>query len=105
MPITTISEMPRSDMPAAVPAHRRLNVPRLAATGSIAAAVLFAFCWAAAFIVPVSATHRYVEMFTRADIRSGTALAEGVCWSLVAGLIGGLVVVLVYNALEALERR
>lgn len=103
MPTTTISGMPQSDAPMIV--HRRLNVLRLAATGSIAAAVLFAFCWVAAYIVPDSATHRYIEMFTLADIRSGTALAEGVCWSLFAGLVIGAVVALVYNALEALERR
>lgn len=105
MPINTISVMPRGDTPAAVPVHRRLNVLRLTATGSIVAAMLFAFCWVAAYIAPGSATHRYIELFTRADIRSGTALVEGVCWSLLAGLIVGAVVALVYNALEPLERR
>lgn len=105
MPTTTVSGLPQSDTPASLPVHRRLNVLRLAATGSMAAAVLFAFCWLAAHIVPVSATHRYIELFTRADIRSGTALVEGVCWSLLAGLVVGAVVALVYNALEALERR
>lgn len=105
MPTTTISGLPQSDTPVSVPVHRRLNVLRLAATGSIAAAVLFAFCWAAAYIVPGSATHRYIGLFTRADIRSGTALVEGVCWSLLAGLVIGTVIALVYNALEALERR
>lgn len=105
MPTTTISEVPPSDRTVSAPVHHRLNVLRLAATGSIVAAVLFAFCWIAAYVVPGSATHRYIEMFTRADIRSGTALAEGVCWSLLAGLIVGAAIALVYNALEALERR
>ena len=104
MPTTSISEMQRSESVIPVPVHRRLNMLRLAVTGSITAAVLFAFCWIAAYLVPGVATHRYIELFTRADVRSGTALVEGICWSLLAGLIVGALFALVYNALEALER-
>jgi len=84
---------------------RRIGVLRLALTGAIASAVFFIFCWIGAQIPVGTLSHMYVQLFTKSDIGSTTALIEGLCWSLGFGLIAGALVALTYNLLEPLERR
>ena len=50
-------------------------------------------------------SHMYVQLFTKADIHSMAALAEGFGWSVGFGLIGGTLVSWVYNLLAPLERK
>ncbi|PTQ11852.1 hypothetical protein CLG96_08010 [Sphingomonas oleivorans] len=86
-------------------AHK-LSVPRLAFTGAVVGTVSFLLCWAVAALVPgIRATHRYIQLFTPADVASGTALAEGFFWSLVIGLITGALAGFAYNLSAGLKRR
>ena len=83
----------------------RLGVLRLALTGALAAAIFFVLCWIGAQLPIGPATHMYLNLFTNAELSSGLALAEGVCWSIAFGLIAGALIALVYNALAFLDRR
>ena len=71
---------------------------RFAATGAIASGIFFALCWAGTFL-PFSASHMYIELFTRAEISSAGALVEGLCWSVVFGAIAGALIAGVYRIL------
>lgn len=84
---------------------RQLGVVRLALTGALAAAIFYGLCWLGSRLDFGTATHRYLSLFTDAEISSGTALIEGVCWSTAFGLIAGALVALIYNALAFLDRR
>ena len=86
------------------PSHR-LGVLRLALTGALAAAIFFVLCWIGAQLPIGPATHMYLNLFTNAELSSGLALAEGVCWSIAFGLIAEALIALVYNALAFLDRR
>ena len=99
--------MASNDLSYAVPANRttRLDLMRSTLTGAVVAALLFAICWIGVFMPAVRVTHMYLQLFTAADLRSGTALAEGLCWSLIGGGAIGLLIALVYNALGAITRR
>lgn len=99
--------MASNDHSYAVPANRTtgLDLVRSTLTGALVAVLLFAICWLGTFVPAVRVTHMYLQLFTAADLRSGTALAEGLCWSLVAGGAIGLLIALVYNALGAITRR
>jgi hypothetical protein len=83
----------------------RLGVLRLAATGSLSAAIFFLLCWTGAVLGLGPLSHMYVALFTSAAVTSGLALLEGLCWSLVFGLVAGALIAAVYNALAALDRR
>ena len=82
-----------------------LSIARLAAATGMTAAAVLVLCWLGAFVPFFQPTHAYISLFTNAEITSGLALAEGICWSLVFGLIVGAVFALVYNAAAPLGRR
>ena len=83
---------------------RRANVLRFALTGALAAAIFYAICWLGAFLPIGPATHMYLKLFTSADINSGLALVQGLCWSLGFGLIAGALIASIYNLLAPLDR-
>lgn len=77
----------------------RANVLRFALTGALAAAIFYAICWLGAFLPIGPATHMYLKLFTSADVNSGVALVQGLCWSLGFGLIAGTLIASIYNLL------
>ena len=83
----------------------RLDVLRLALTGAISAAVVFAFCWLGTLVPFSSPTHAYISLFTPAEISSGAALAQGMFWSFLFGGLSGTVLAIVYNLLSPLGRK
>jgi hypothetical protein len=83
---------------------QRIGVLRLALTGAIACGVFFVFCWIGAQVRVGTLSHMYVQLFTKADLHSTAALAEGFSWSVGFGLIGGALVAFAYNLLSPLER-
>jgi hypothetical protein len=83
----------------------RLDVLRLAVRGAITAAVVFALCWLGTIVPFSSPTHAYISLFTPAEISSGAALAQGLCWSFLFGGLSGAVLAIVYNLLGPLERK
>lgn len=83
---------------------RKLGVLRLAFTGAIATGIFFILCWVGVLLPIGPATHMYIQLFTNADMGSGLALAQGLCWSIVFGLIMGTLIALVYNALSWIDR-
>lgn len=82
-----------------------LSVARLIIAGGLTAALIFILCWIGTFIPFFNPTHAYIALFTNADIRSGVALVEGTCWSLLFGALAGAAFALIYNATAALDRR
>lgn len=83
----------------------RLGLLRLSLTGALAAAVFYLFCWIGAQLPIGPATHMYLRLFTNAELSSGLALIEGVCWSIGFGLIAGALIAVIYNALAFLDRQ
>ena len=83
---------------------RKANVLRSALTGALAAGVFYVICWLGAFLPIGPATHMYLKLFTDADINSGLALVQGLCWSLGFGLIAGALIASIYNLLAPLDR-
>lgn len=86
------------------PSHS-VSIARLAAATGITAAVIFVLCWLGTFVPFSSPTHAYISLFTNAEISSSLALAEGVCWSLLFGLIVGAVFAIIYNATAPFGRK
>lgn len=84
---------------------RKLNVARLALTGAIASGAFFVLCWLGVQFPIGPATHMYIQLFTNADVGSTLALVQGLCWSLVFGLVAGALIALAFNALAWLEQR
>jgi hypothetical protein len=74
-----------------------ISVLRFAVAVAVTLMVLFAICWLAIFLPVGNATHAYIGLFTTADPRTGIALAQGLCWSLVFGFIAGGLGAFVYN--------
>jgi len=93
-----------STLPSATGPHARLNILRCGLTGAISLAILFAICWVGALLI-ASQSHMFIEIFTRQPVTSVGALAEGTCWSLVFGALGGALLAIVYNALAVIVRR
>jgi len=83
----------------------RIEVPRLAATLSVGAALIFGLCWLGAFIPVSSPTHAYIGLFTSAQPNSGAALLEGTFWSFLFGALTGTVLAILYNRFAPLGRR
>lgn len=83
---------------------RRAGVARFALTGAVATTAFFVLCWVGAFLPIGPATHMYIRLFTNAEMTSGLALLQGVCWSIAFGLIAGALVALAYNATAFLDR-
>lgn len=84
---------------------RKLGVARLALTGALSAGTFYVFCWIGAQLPIGPATHMYLDLFTNADLSTGTALVQGLCWSVAFGIIAGALIALIYNALAFLDRR
>ena len=82
-----------------------VDVVRFALTGALSATLFFFLCWVGAFLPFGPATHMYVQLFTSADINSGLALWQGLCWSLAFGLIAGAVIALSYKLVAAVDGR
>jgi hypothetical protein len=82
-----------------------LGVLRIALTGALGAAIFYGLCWIGAQLPIGPATHMYLRLFTNAELSSGSALIEGVCWSIAFGLIAGALIAVIYNALAFLDRR
>jgi hypothetical protein len=82
-----------------------LGVLRFALTGALAAAIFYLLCWIGAQLPIGPATHMYLRLFTNAELSSGVALVEGLCWSIGFGLIAGALIAVIYNALAFLDRR
>lgn len=91
--------------PALGPAERShmLNVMRMLVSGGVTAALVFVLCWAGTFIPFSSPTHAYISLFTRADMNSVQALAEGTLWSLLFGAMTAALFALIYNATARLS--
>ena len=94
-----------TDFSSAARIHDRLSIARLALTGMIVAVTLFLICWIAALIPNVRATHMYIQLFTTAEISSGIALIEGLCWSAIFGSVIGSLIALAYNGLGRISGR
>ena len=84
---------------------KRANVLRFGLTGALAAGVFYFVCWLGAFLPIGPAIHMYLKLFTNAEINSSLALVQGLCWSLVFGLIAGALIAFIYNLLAPLDRR
>jgi hypothetical protein len=82
-----------------------IGVPRLAATLSVGAALIFGLCWLGAFIPVSSPTHAYIGLFTSAQPNSGAALLEGTFWSFLFGALTGTLLAMLYNRFAPLDRR
>ena len=82
-----------------------LQVTRMIVTGGVTASVVFVLCWLGTFITFSSPTHAYIALFTRAEIGSLAALAEGSLWSLLFGALVAGAFATIYNATAALGRR
>ena len=82
----------------------KLGVVRLALTGAIAAGIFFVLCWVGALLPIGPVTHMYIQLFTNAEMGTAQSLVQGLCWSVVFGLIMGALIALVYNALAWTDR-
>lgn len=47
-----------------------------------------------AFLFFGPATHTFLQLFTNAELASGLALGQGLCWSIVFGFIAGALIAL-----------
>lgn len=83
----------------------RVNISRFAFTGALAAVTFFILCWIGGFLPFGPATHMYVQLFSSEPLNSGLALLQGVCWSLLFGLIAGALIAFYYNLLATLDAR
>ena len=86
-------------------ARSRPDVVRFALTGALSATLFFFLCWVGAFLPFGPATHMYLQLFTSADVNSGLALWQGLCWSLAFGLIAGAIIALSYKLVAAIDGR
>ena len=86
-------------------ASGKVDVVRFALTGALSASIFFILCWIGAFLPFGPATHMYVQLFTGADVNSGLALWQGLCWSLVFGLIAGALIAICHKLVAAVDGR
>lgn len=86
-------------------ASKNIGVLRLAATAGVSAAALFVLCWVGTFIPFSSPTHAYIALFTLAEPSSVQALVQGICWSLLFGVLAGAAIAIFYNAFSWLQPR
>ena len=99
--------MPNAQLDTASPltGTHRLGVSRLTAAGGVTAALIMVFCWVGAFIPFSSPTHAFIGLFTPAETKSVTALAEGTLWAFLFGIVSGALFAAVYNLFAGLDRR
>lgn len=83
----------------------RVDVVRFALTGALSATIFFFLCWVGASLPFGPATHMYLQLFTSADVNSGLALWQGLCWSLAFGLVAGALIALSYKLVAAVDGR
>ena len=96
-----MAPLPASESKAA----SKVGVVRFALTGAIASGVFFLLCWVGMFLPFGAASHMYIQLFTQAEITSGLALAQGLCWSVIFGAVAGLLISVTYNALSVFDAR
>ena len=84
---------------------QHLSAVHLGISGGLTAGLIFVLCWLGTFVPFSSPTHGYITLFTNAEISSGSALAQGACWSLLFGFILGAVFAFIYNLTAPLSRR
>jgi hypothetical protein len=82
-----------------------LSPVRCGVTGAVVLTVTFFLCWAAAAVGLTGGSHAFVTLFTIAPVGSISALAIGLCWSVIIGGVTGILWALTYNALAFLDRR
>ena len=83
----------------------KIGVLRFSLTGALASGVFFLLCWLGAFLPVGPATHMYLQLFTNAELTSGLALVQGLCWPVVFGLVAGALVAVAYNMLAMVDVR
>ncbi len=86
-------------------ASGKVDIVRFALTGALSATIFFFLCWLGALLPFGPATHMYLQLFTSADVNSGLALWQGLCWSLAFGLIAGALIALSYKLVAAVDGR
>ena len=86
-------------------AASRTSVLRIAVVTALSASVLYIICWLGAVIGLVPVTHRYLQLFSRADQTSVTALVEGVVSSMAFGFLAGVIFAAIYKSFAFLDRR
>lgn len=77
----------------------KLGIIHSAATGAISLGIIYVACWLGAAFTAMPVTHMFISLFTPAPITSTTALAYGLCLSLVFGAWAGFVIAVVSNFL------
>ena len=78
---------------------------RFALAGAVGLPLIFAACWAGAFIVPAGPTHALVDLFTSAPPRSAAALTDGVLWSALFGGFTAALLAAVYQMFRFVDAR
>lgn len=84
---------------------RRIGVLRLAVAGGISAGTLLTLCWVGALMPLSGPTHAFIGLFTTAPVTSIAALVQGLCWSILFGVLTAALFAITYNALRGLEPR
>ena len=82
----------------------RIGIFHLAATGGLAAVVIFEVCWVGTYLSFASPTHAYIGLFTKPNVQPEVALLQGSLWSLLFGGLSGALIAAIYNMLAGLRR-
>ncbi|MEQ1510079.1 MAG: hypothetical protein ABL909_06720 [Sphingopyxis sp.] len=82
----------------------KLGIVHCAVTGGVALGIIYLACWLGAAFTAMPVTHSLITFFTTAPMTSTTALAVGLCWSLIFGAWSGLVLALVSNFVSRFTR-
>lgn len=87
-----------------LPHTHRISAARLGATGALFMGVFYILCWAGAALGIVPVSHMYLQLFSKAAMGSAGMAVEGTLWSVVFGLLAGILIAVLYNALGRLDR-
>lgn len=80
------------------------GILHFAVVGSIVLGIIFLSCWLLAF-TPIGVTHAFISLFTVAEMTSGAALVEGMCWSLVFGAWLGFLIAVIHKFVAVIMAR
>lgn len=94
--------MSKEDTPSLVVSQNPIF--RSTIVGALVGAILFLGCWLLAY-TPLTATHSLIAMFTTSPATSSTALAQGLCWSLIFGAWVGFLIAAVSKMVSGTVRR
>ena len=81
-----------------------LSIVQAAAAGAASVGVIYLACWIGTRVPGLSVSHMFLALFTTADPRSTTALAQGFGWSLVFGGLAAALIAFFYNRFAFLGR-